>query len=298
MRLSKSEKIYKIVCYTVAITIALVSLYPLLYTLFVSLCSEKEWLARNGILLFFPSNPTLEGYAKVFASGMQVVQSMGISLARSVLGMVLGVFFNVCVGYAVSRENLPGRKGIMAVLMATVLFGAGTIPAYLTIKEVGLLNSFWSMVLPCVVSAWNILIFKQCFEGMPKELEDAAKIDGCGEFKLMTKIIVPLAKPTMAAISLFTFVGHWNSWFDAMLYIDSQHADKWPLQLFTMITFNNMAQINGNEVDLNFLIQSQGVSQISQKMALTIVTLLPILIAYPFFQKYFTKGVYAGAVKG
>ena len=298
MRLTVSEKVYKFICYFFAIFVALCSFYPLLYSFFVSICSQQEWVARSGLLFFFPSHPTLAAYLKILGSGGYVAQAMGISVARSVVATVLSIFFNVCVGYVVSRPRLPGRNQIMALLIITILFSGGLIPGYLTVKQVGLLNSFWSMIIPGLINAWNVLNFKQFFEGVNSELEEAAEIDGAGEFKLMVRIIMPMSKPVIAAIGLFTFVGNWNSWFDAMIYIDAKHSYLWPLQLFTMINFNNMAQINSNPASIIGFITETQVMQISQKMALTIVTLLPVLIIYPFFQKYFTKGVYTGAVKG
>ena len=243
MILSRAEKIYTTVCYTVAIFISLICLYPLLYTVFVSVCSENEWVNRNGLLLFLPSSPTLLAYLKVLGSGKYVLNATKMSVLRAGFGTVLGIFINVCTGYAMSRKNLPGRKQIMHVLLFTILFSGGLIPGYIVVNQLGLRNTFWSLVFPSLFSAWNVLIFKQFFEGIPKELEEAAEIDGAGEFKLMYKIIIPMSKPVIAAIGLFTLVGQWNSWFDVILYIDVQHSYLWPLQYFTMINFNNMAQI-------------------------------------------------------
>jgi len=298
MIFTRSEKIYRAVCYAIAILISLICLYPLLYTIFVSVCTENEWIDRNGLLFFMPSNPTLLAFSKVFGSGGYVLNATKMSIMRAGIGTVFSIFFNVCTGYAMSRKNLPGRKPIMYVLLFTILFSGGLIPGYMVVNEMGLRNTIWALIVPNILNAWNVLIFKQFFEGIPKELEESASIDGAGEFKLMYKIVMPMSKPVIAAIGLFTLVGHWNSWFDVMLYIDVQHSNLWPLQYFTMINFNNMAQINSNPGMLEFMSSGQGVMQISQKMALTIVTTLPILVIYPFFQKYFTKGVYTGAVKG
>lgn len=298
MRLTRSEKIYLAICYTVVITVALLCLYPLLYTFFVSVCTEKEWVDKNGLLLFFPQSPTLTAYVKVLGSGGIVLNATKMSVLRAAVGTLLSLFFNVCTGYAMSRKDLPGQKQIMYVLLFTILFSGGLIPGYMVVNQLGLRNTFWALVIPSILNAWNVLIFKQFFEGIPKELEEAAEIDGAGEFKLMYKIIMPMSKPVIAAIGLFTMVGHWNSWFDVMLYIDSDHSYLWPLQYFTMINFNNLAQINANPDKFPVLPTGAGVMQVSQKMALTIVTMLPILLIYPFFQKYFTNGVYTGAVKG
>lgn len=300
MRLSRADKAFKAVCYFVAILVALLCLYPLLYVLFVSLVGKTEWNETNGMLFFFPRNPTLGAYFKVLASGGYFLRATTISVLRALIGTVSGVFINVCVGYALSRENLPGRKGIMILLMITILFGAGLIPAYLNIKQLGLLNSFWVMIIPGMVNSWNILLFKQFFEGVPKSLQEAAIIDGSGEFTLMTRICMPMAKSAISAIALFSMVGHWNAWFDAMIYIDSTHSSLWPLQLYTMVSFNNTRQFALNPEQMFGLTtqSSTEVPNIAIQMALVVVGLIPILIIYPFFQKYFTSGVYTGAVKG
>ena len=179
--------------------------------------------------------------------------------------------------------------------MFTIFFSGGLIPNYLVIKELNLLNNFWSMILPNIVSAWNILIFKQFFMGLPKEIEEAATIDGIGELGLFTKIVLPLSTPVVASIGLFTMVGHWNNWFDVMIYIDQAHSELWTLQYYIMINFNNLSQIDSSKVEIGV---GGGVNQVTQRMALTIVGFLPILCIYPFFQKFFKDGVYLGAVKG
>ena len=149
------------------------------------------------------------------------------------------------------------------------------------------------MILPNIVSAWNILVFKQFFTGLPKEIEEAAIVDGTGEIKLFLKIVLPLSTPVVASIGLFTMVTHWNNWFDVMIYIDQAHSSLWTLQYYIMINFNNLSQI-----DSSVIIGGSGVSQLTQRMALTIVGFLPILCIYPFFQRFFKDGVFLGAVKG
>ncbi len=297
MKISKSEKIYKGVCMGVCIFIALLCLYPLLYTVFLSLCSQKEYVDRGGLLLFFPSNPTFAAYGKILGSTKFILQALGISIARTIVGTVLGVLVNAITAFVLSRKDLPGKNQYLMLLLFTILFSGGLIPTYLMIEGLGLKNTFWVLVLPMVMSAWNVLIFKQFFEGIPKELEEAAEVDGVNDIQLFYKIIIPMSMPVIAAISLFTMVGHWNSWFDASIYIDRTHKELWPLQLFTKVSFESPDSLSNGGLD--FLINGGGaVNTISMQMALTIVTMLPILIVYPFFQKYFTKGVYMGAVKG
>ena len=286
-------------CYVIATFALIVCLYPLLYTLFVSLCTEDEWIARNGLLLFFPSNPSFAAYIKIFGTGSYVLRAAGISLARTVAGTVLGVALTAAVGYVLSREELPGRKVYTYIILFTIFFSGGLIPTYMVVKEMNLINSFWSMVIPPLISTWNVLIFRQFFTGLPKDIVEAAKVDGVNEAQMLYKIILPMSKSVFAAIGLFTVVGHWNSWFDALIYIDVSRSDIWPLQLYTMINFNNVSQINeGRLQDIQGALTGRDISPLGIRMALTIVTFLPVLIVYPFFQKYFTKGVYLGAVKG
>ena len=163
---------------------------------------------------------------------------------------------------------------------------------YLTITGLGLKNSFWVMILPGGLNCMQALVFKQFFEGIPREIEEAAQVDGINEFDLMVKIILPMSKPVFASIALFLMVGRWNAWFDALIYIDTDYSRLWPLQMWTMSVFNNLANLDPSEsTDVN-------VMDTTARMALTIITMFPVLVTYPFFQKYFTKGVYMGAVKG
>lgn len=289
----KGEKIFEVVCITLAALLALMCLYPLLYTLGVSLCSEAEWTSKNGLLILFPTRPTFIAYRKIFGVGSYVLKALGMSFLRTAVGTVTSVAVNALVGYVLSRRDFPGKNKYIYLLLFTIFFSGGLIPNYLVIKELHLLNNFWSMILPNIVSAWNILVFKQFFTGLPKEIEEAAIVDGTGEIKLFLKIVLPLSTPVVASIGLFTMVTHWNNWFDVMIYIDQAHSALWTLQYYIMINFNNLSQI-----DSSVIIGTGGVSQLTQRMALTIVGFLPILCIYPFFQKFFKDGVFLGAVKG
>lgn len=291
----KTDKIFEGVCIALGVLLAVLCLYPLLYTLGVSLCSEAEWTDRNGLMLLFPTKPTFVAYQKIFGVGSYVIKALGVSLLRTVVGTVTAVAVNALVGYILSRDNFPGKQAYIYLLLFTIFFSGGLIPNYIVIRELKLLNNFWSMILPNIVSAWNILIFKQFFMGLPKEVEEAALIDGIGELDLFLKIVLPLSTPVVASIGLFTMVGHWNNWFDVMIYIDQAHSELWTLQYYIMINFNNLSQIDSSKVEIGV---GGGVTQLTQRMALTIVGFVPILCIYPFFQKFFKDGVYLGAVKG
>ena len=291
----KTDKIFEGVCIGLSVLLALLCLYPLLYTFGVSICSEAEWTDRNGMLILFPTHPTFLAYEKIFGVGSYVIKALGMSLLRTVVGTITAVAVNALVGYVLSRDKFPGKQAYIYFLLFTIFFSGGLIPNYLVIKELGLLNNFWSMILPNIVSAWNILIFKQFFMGLPKEIEEAATIDGIGELGLFLKIVLPLSTPVVASIGLFTMVGHWNNWFDVMIYIDQAHSELWTLQYYIMINFNNLSQIDSTQVEIG---TGGGVTQSTLRMALTIVGFVPILCIYPFFQKFFKDGVYLGAVKG
>lgn len=290
----RNDKIFEVVCIILAGMLAVMCLYPLLYTLGVSVCGEAEWTERNGLLLLFPSKPTFVAYQKIFGVSSYVLKALWVSFLRTLVGTVTSVAVNALVGYVLSRRNFPGKEQYVYLLLFTIFFSGGLIPNYLVIKELNLLNNFWSMILPNIVGAWNILVFKQFFLGLPKEIEEAATVDGIGELGLFLKIVLPLSTPVVASIGLFTMVGHWNNWFDVMIYIDQAHSELWTLQYYIMINFNNLSQIDSSEVDLG----AGGVTQLTQRMALTIVGFVPILCIYPFFQKFFKDGVYLGAVKG
>lgn len=301
MRKSKSEKIYCGFCIGVCVFIALISLYPLLYTLFMSITTGKELDANGGYVLFFPKRPVLTAYQQIFMSSSYVWHSLWITFCRTVVATFATITVCSLTGYALSRPGLPGRRPYMIVMLIPMLFSGGLIPGYLNIQELGLLNNFWVMVLPGVFSAYNVLIFKQFFEGIPRELEEAAEVDGTSEVRLFWQIVLPMSKPVMSAIGLFTVVGNWNTWFDAFLYIQPSYSNLWPLQTYITLMFNNIG--GTTNADIADWIQQineagLGISEMTYKMALTIVSIIPVLVIYPFFQKYFTRGVYLGAVKG
>ena len=296
---SISEFIYRIICFIIVTVFALMCLYPLLYAFFVSLVSKAEWTDRNGLLLFLPSNPTFAAYIRIFKTNTYILSSMGISILKTLLRTVGGVIVAAILGYVLSREKLPGKKLITGVVIFTIFFGAGLIPNYMVVQELNLVNTIWSLVLPSLLNTWYALIFKQFFAALPSEVEESAYLDGTTELQMFWKIILPMSKPIFASISLFIMVDSWNSWFDAMIYIDAVHSNIWPLQYYVSLTFNNLAQVDQGAAGdwLEIVGTAQDVPDIAVRMALTIISLLPILIAYPFFQKYFVKGVYMGAIK-
>ena len=290
-RLNGSELVYQVVIYLL-ITLLLVASFPLLYVVSVSVTSEAEWLERGNLMLI-PLRPTLEAYTKIFVRNSFIFNSFGISVLRTLLGTAIGMVVTMLMGFATSRRDMPGGKVLMFLTLVTVLFNGGLIPTFLVVKDTKLYDTFWAMVIPCAFSGWNILVARQFFSNLPHEVEEAADMDGASRIQLLTRILLPMSGAVIAALSLFTAVGHWNSWFDAMVYIKNESLK--PLQLI-LYNMNMDANMGYNINELNDF--EARVSSRSLRMAITVIGVVPILCVYPFLQKYFTKGVYVGAVKG
>lgn len=289
---SKADKLYKTVCAIVALIFGILCFYPLLYSLFISFCSKEEF---SSSLWYFPTRPTLAAYLKVFTAGDILLRSTFNSLIRTFLGTFLGLAINVSAAYVLSRDNLPGKGVIIKIMIFTILFSGGLIPTYITVQDTGLYDSMWALIVPGLFSAWNVLILKQFMEGIPRELEEAAEIDGVTQFGNLFRIVLPMSKAVLAAICMFSVVGHWNSWFDVSIYIAPGNIKAWTLSYYVQQHIGQMSDISQASMEYGMMSEE---SAIGLQMALTIVSVLPLLIIYPFFQKYFTTGVYVGAVKG
>ena len=281
------ERFYQMFLYLIIILLSLVCLYPLIYILSASLMSVEEWQLRNGVFLF-PHKPTFDAYAIVF-SQEQLYMSLGVSVARTFCGSIITTVTCALTGYALSRPDFFLKKPLSVILFITMIYGGGLIPGYLVIEQMGLLNTFWVFIIPGMLSAWNALVFRQTFQGVPAEIEESAMLDGASPLRCLWSILLPMNMPTVAVILLFSAVGQWNSWFDASMYIESSNAALTPLQLFLQHAFAEQKPDAGQATLLHIE---------TQRMAIAVIGILPILCLYPFFQKYFTKGVYVGAVKG
>ncbi|MFC4601568.1 carbohydrate ABC transporter permease [Cohnella hongkongensis] len=290
---NRGERGYQILSYVVIGMLSAASLYPILYVISMSLVNEQEWIQRNGFI-FFPYRPTLLAYERLF-SGSIFTDALKVSVIRTIVGTALTLTMTAVAAYVVSRKQLVGRKVFLFLVLVTVLFNSGMIPTYLVMKDFHLLDTFWALIVPALIDSWSLLVLKQFFEGIPKEVEESAEIDGAGDWTLMSKVILPMSKPALAAIGLFVAVAHWNSWFDAFLYINN--SDWMPLQLVMRNMFAN-ANIGSNFNPTSVLNPAQRVSTESLKMAVAVIGTVPILLVYPFLQKHFTKGMYLGAVKG
>ena len=281
-----SERVYQIGLTIALIFLIFICIYPLIYVLSASFMSAEEWFARGGVFLI-PHRPTIEAY-RIVLSQTNFYKSLLVSAARSTLAPVLGTFMNAIAGYMLSRKDLVGKKFISIFLFITLIYGGGLIPSYLVIEATGLRNTFWVFIIPGILGAWGTLVFRQTFLSTPIEIEESAKLDGASELTLLFRIMLPINMPTVAVMLLFGAVGHWNAWFDAFMYIDSNNTNLIPVQLYLKNAFSSADQST-----TGVLLHTE-----TQKMVIAVIGIVPILCVYPFFQKYFTKGVYMGATKG
>lgn len=294
IKILDGESIYQRISAIIIAFMSLLTFYPLFYILALSFTTEAEWGEKGG-LVFWPAHPTLVAYSNVLNNGSMFYHAFWISILRTVIGTGVILCSTLTLGYILSRKTLPGRKFMLICVLITILFNGGLIPSYLVIRDTRIYDTFWALIIPGFVDTWSALIFKQFFEGIPADIEESAKMDGVSEYLLMTKIIVPMSKPVMAAISLFIAVALWNDWFGPLVYTKSDTLKPFQLILRNMFADSNMgANINVLHMDHT----ANRVSVTSLKMAVAVIGVVPILAVYPFLQKYFIKGVYFGAVKG
>lgn len=280
------------------ICLVIVTLYPFLNTIAVSLNAGNDTI-RGGIYLW-PREWTIQNYKAVFASGT-IYNAFWISVARTVLSTILNLFFTTMLAYTLSRKEYVFRKHITFIFVLTMYFSAGLIPNYFLIKDLHLLNSFWVYVIPTMVSAFNMIVIRTYIGTLHESLMESARIDGAGEFKIFMKVVFPLCKPVLATIALFVAVGAWNAWFDAFIYTSSrQNLSTLQYELMKLISSSMNANSNPSVANGAGVTAESGgslVTPVSIRAAVTIVASVPILLVYPFMQKYFVVGLNVGSVK-
>lgn len=289
---SRNDKIFDVVIHILAVIIIILVIYPLWYVVVASISSPAE--VARGNVIFWAKEATLKAYQTVMKD-QSIISGYYNTIKVAVTGVVVNVFMTTCCAYPLSRKNLAGNSLFTKLITFTMFFNAGMIPNYLLIKDLNLLNSIWSLILPGAISAYNMLVMRNYFlTSIPNELIDAAAIDGCSHIGTFVKIVLPLSKPILAVIFIFCLVGHWNAYFDAMLYI--RDADKYPLQLVLreLLIESKTYAAEG----AGFGTADSALAYVTIQYACIIVSTIPVLIMYPFMQKYFVKGVMIGAVKG
>lgn len=270
----------------------LITLAPLIYVLIASFMDPS--VLRSQGLSLNPGDWTLEGYRRVLQDP-SIVRGFANSVIYSFGFSILTVGVSILTAYPLAKRDLVGGRPITIFLMITMFVGGGLVPTYLLIKNLGMLNSIWAIILPGAVNVWNIILARTYFRQMPAELEEAAIIDGANEMQVFFKIMLPLAKPIIFVLFLYAFVGQWNSYFEAMIYLND--ADLQPLQLvLRKILIQNQPQQNMVGAATEMAEMAQLAELI--KYSTIVISSLPLLIMYPFFQKYFDKGIMAGSLKG
>lgn len=277
--------------------VAIICLYPLLYVLWASLSDPLSLMKHTGILWAPLQPPTLWGY-RLTMQNKNILVGYKNTLFLVVVGTFLNVFFTAMAGYVLSRKTYLWRNLIMALITFTMFFGGGMIPTFLLVKGIGLYDSRWALIIPGIVSTYNLIITRTAMAALPDSLEESAKLDGAGDFTIFLRIALPLTKANIAVITLYYAVGHWNAWFNALLYLKT--SSKWPLQMILrqILIINdtsNMSDVNASaNQDADMMFMARELVQ----YAVIIVSTLPILAVYPFIQKYFVKGVMIGSIKG
>jgi putative aldouronate transport system permease protein len=276
-----------IILHIVFIITAICALFPF-YTVVIS-----SFGTPTGII--WPTAFTLEGYKQIIEYG--VGRAFAVSVSVTIIGTCISLFLTIVAAYSLSKKALPGRNIIMGFIIFTMFFGGGLIPYYLTVKGVGLYNSYWVMILPSALSTYYVWIMLSFFREFPESLEESAKIDGAGDFTILTRIVIPTSMPVIASISLFYAVDRWNDWYAPMLFLTD--TNKYPLQLMLKKMLVSIDQVLTMNAGMSAIDQAKiNIPMDSLKMAAIVIASIPIMIVYPFLQKYFTKGVMIGSIKG
>ena len=272
---------------------AIACVFPFIFVIIISLTSEQS-LLEHGYSIF-PKEWSFEAYKYLFQSGGALAQSYMVTILITVLGTIINVSMVSTYAYAISRKGFKYRRQFTFLVFFTMLFGGGMVPSYIVMTQVlGLKNTIWALILPLAFNSFNIIVMRTFFQkSVPDSIIESARIDGASEFRIFTKIVIPLAIPGIATIALFSTLAYWNDWFNAMLYIDYQNLV--PLQHMLMKIEKNMEFIRQNAMLSGEVMNA--LPQESVRMAMVVVSTLPIACTYPFFQKYFISGLTIGGVK-
>ncbi|MBD1381871.1 carbohydrate ABC transporter permease [Metabacillus arenae] len=294
---TKTDKTFKAIVFIFLTAALMIVLYPLIYIISASISNPAA--VNSGEMWLLPKDITFEGYKLIFENG-----DIWRGYLNTILYTALGTFINLAVtipaAYALSRKDFFGRNLLMGMFVLTMFFSGGLIPTYLVVKSLGLIDTIWAMVLPNAAAVWNIVIARVFFQtSIPKGLEEAAIIDGASNFKMFTKIILPLSAPIIAVMALFYGVGHWNGYFNALIYLSDKEMFPLQLVLREILVLQEMSSQNTNlSGSMAEALHSKQQLAAIVKYGVMIVSTLPIIVVYPFLQRYFVKGVLIGSLKG
>lgn len=289
---SPADQAVQVLIYVIVGVFALITLLPFIYIVAGSFATERELTERAFFLI--PHTISMNAYEYIFKTG-DAIHGLKNSIIVTVVGTFINMFFSCTLAYPLSRPYFKGRTFFTNMVIITMLFSGGMVPSYIMISNVlHLKDSFWALWLPGAINPFNMIIIKNFFQGLPMELEEAARMDGCNDGQTFLKIILPLSKPVLASVSLFYAVTHWNSYFNAMMYISDKNLEVIQVVLRRIIFLtSSVATESGFDWGPFGMPPQKAV-----KMATTVVATVPILLVYPFIQKYFTQGVMVGSVKG
>ncbi len=293
-RNTPSRIVFNIINYTLMIGFGLACFLPFWHVLMCSISDPRLLMGNSGLVLWPLGRPTLEGY-KLVLKNPDIWSGYLNTIIYVVAATVAGTVLTALAGYLVSRKNFKLAKPLALFIMFTMIFSGGTIPLYMVVRSLGMLNSRWSIIIPTLMNAYYVIMMKSAFEQISPAYEEAARIDGAGPLTILFKVLLPMVMPTLVVIIMFTVIMQWNSWYQASIYLP-RARDMWPLQLFMreVLINNDTSRIvtSGNEA--NAMVNMTGNLV---KYCVTVVGTAPILLAYPFAQKYFVKGVTMGGVK-
>ncbi len=294
IKTSRVDKIYYALMNTFLFVFFLIILLPLINVVASSFSNSVA--VNQGRVLFWPVEPTLEGYKAVFEYP-GIWRAYGNTFIYTITGTLVNLAMTLIAAYPLARKGLPFKGIVVALFMFTMLFSGGTIPGYLLVKNLGMIDTIWAMIVPGAISVYNMIIARTFIQNIPDDIEEAAKIDGCSDFRYFFEMVLPLSKTVIAVLALYYAVGHWNDYFTAFLYM--MDPDKMPLQitLRAILIKNSFTEASGVTIDEETMLNNQA-RQDLLKYSLIIVSSVPILVLYPFIKKFFMKGVMLGAVKG
>lgn len=295
---SKRDKIFLLCNYIYVAFALLIVAYPVLYMISASISDPKY--VGSGEMWLFPKGITFKGYQIVFENS-KIWSGYANTILYTVVGTAINLIVTMPAAYALSRKDFAGRNFFMAMFMVTMFFGGGLVPSYILIKNLNMIDTIWAIVIPSAASIWNIIVARTFFQSsIPKELQDAAQIDGCTNMRLFIKIVLPLSMPIIAVMALFYGVGNWNSYFSALIYLNDEA--KYPLQLILrqILVLQEMSAQGGGAMDAASAAALNNKAEVASlvKYSVIIVSTLPIIMIYPFLQRYFVQGVMIGSVKG
>ena len=296
MQRTRGENIFSVFNTIILLALVLACVYPFLFVVFSSFSEPNLLIAHSGILLS-PLGFTLEGYQLVLKN-----PNIQTGYANTLLYVVVGTFINLLFttlgAYCLSRRRLLWGKLMMFIVTFTMFFNGGLIPTYLLIKNLGMVNTRWALLIPGAIWVWNLIVMRTSFQGIPDSLEESAHIDGANDVIILIRIIIPVSKAVIAVMILFYSVGHWNSWFNAMIYL--RDRTKYPLQLILreILIANDTTRMQAADVTDPTQLGTNAAARALVQYSTIIVATVPILFVYPFAQKYFIKGVMIGSLKG